>query len=246
MLLRVLGSSSQGNCYLLESEDETLIIECGISFKEIKKALYFNLRNVVGCLITHEHGDHSKAMQDLLRAGIAVYTSAGTSKAILKEKGIIEPCNRLNPIQSLKSFNIGNFMITPFDVKHDCAEPLGFIIHHKDTGDILFATDTYYIEYRFKNLSHILIEANYSIDILQKNIDNGLRESVASRLLCSHFELGNVKEFIKANDNPNLKNIVLLHLSDGNSNAKEFKEQIEKLTHKRVEIADKGLEIELN
>jgi len=243
MLLRVLGSSSAGNCYLLESEDETLIIECGISFKEIKKALYFNLRNVVGCLVTHEHKDHSKSLQDLLRAGINVYTSAGTSKAILKEKGIIEPCNRLKPIQSLKGFKIGGFDILPFDVKHDASEPLGFIVNHKDTGDILLATDTYYIEYRFKKLSHILIECNYSAEILeQNNIDEARKE----RLLRSHFSLENVKEFIKANDNPSLQNIVLLHLSDGNSNAKEFKEQIYELTGKRVEVADKGLEIELN
>lgn len=130
----------------------------------------------------------------------------------------------------------------PFDVKHDASEPLGFIINHKDTGDILFATDTYYIEYRFAKLSHILVECNYSTEILeQNNIDEARKE----RLLRSHFSLENVKEFIKANDNEGLQNVVLLHLSDGNSNAKEFKEQIHELTGKRVEVADKGLEIEL-
>lgn len=56
MKLKVLGSGSNANCYLLQSNSgETLIIECGVHLKEIKKALNFNMRNVVGCLISHEH-----------------------------------------------------------------------------------------------------------------------------------------------------------------------------------------------
>lgn len=55
MKLKVLGSSSKGNCYLLESDKEVLIIELGISFKEIKKALNFDISKVVGALVTHEH-----------------------------------------------------------------------------------------------------------------------------------------------------------------------------------------------
>jgi len=243
MLLKVLGSGSKGNCYLLESENETLIIECGISFKEIKIGLEFNLKNVVGCLITHEHKDHCKAMQDILKSGIDVYTSFGTARGIVKEDEVIETHHRLHYIKECESFEVGNFTIMPFDVKHDANEPLGFLIYHKDTGNILFATDTYYIEYRFINLSHILVECNYSAKILEQN---NIDEARTERLLKSHFELENCKEFIKANNSLTLKNVVLLHLSDGNSNAKEFKAAIEGLTHKRVEIADKGLEIELN
>lgn len=56
MLLKCLGSSSCGNCYLLKAENETLIVECGIKFKEIQKAMNFNISHIVGCLVTHEHG----------------------------------------------------------------------------------------------------------------------------------------------------------------------------------------------
>ena len=246
MKFRVLGSSSKGNCYLLESENETLIIEAGVSFKDMKIGLDFNLRNVVGCLVTHEHGDHSKSMRDLLKAGIDVYTSMGTARAVAEKYEVIETYHRLHFIKSFIGFKVGNFVVIPMDAHHDAAEPLAFIISHKEMGSLLFATDTYYLEYKFKNLHHILIECNYSEKILQRNIDNNLIETnVASRLSRSHMSLENVKELIKANNNPNLKNIVLLHLSDGNSNAKEFKEVMEDLTHKRVEIADKGLEIEL-
>ena len=55
MKLKVLGSGSAGNCYLLQNEKEILIIECGISYKKILQRLNFNLSSVVGCLISHEH-----------------------------------------------------------------------------------------------------------------------------------------------------------------------------------------------
>ena len=58
MKLIVLGSSSSGNCYILDNGKEALIIEAGIRFQEVKKALDFNLRKVVGCVVTHAHNDH--------------------------------------------------------------------------------------------------------------------------------------------------------------------------------------------
>ena len=149
--------------------------------------------------------------------------------------------------EAFVQFKIGGFTIMPFDVHHDVKEPLGFLINHKDMGTVLFATDTSYLEYRFKQLTNILIECNYSEKILLKNMDNdSIDSSTGIRIANTHMSLENCKELVKANDNPKLKNIVLLHLSDGNSNAKEFKEVMEELTHKRVEIADKGLEIEMN
>lgn len=246
MKLKVLGSSSKGNCYLLQNENETLIIEAGIPFKDIKIALDFNLKNIVGCLITHEHRDHSKAVKDIMKSGINVWMSEGTMLALNDKKS--NDFHRFPLLcEAFAQFKLGGFTIMPFDVHHDVAEPLGFLINHKDMGTLLFATDTCYLEYRFKELTNILIECNYSEKILLKNMANGsINDSTGVRIASTHMSFENCKEMIKANDNPNLKNIVLLHLSDGNSNAKEFKEQIHELTNKAVYVADKGLEIELN
>ena len=60
MKLKVLGSNSAGNCYILENDKEALIVEAGIDFRNVKKALGFNLSKVSGAIITHQHGDHSK------------------------------------------------------------------------------------------------------------------------------------------------------------------------------------------
>ena len=238
MKLKVLGSSSKGNCYILEDEKNIVIIDCGISYREILKGIDFNLAKVKFALSGHSHADHSKAIIDLMKNGVDVYVSKETATE-LNLSGY-----RLKIIKELKQFNVGEFMVLPFDLHHD-VHTLGFIIQHKSLGKLIYATDTSYIEYKFSGLNHILIEANYSKEILEKNIENGFDPVRAERIVRSHFSLENVKELVKANDNPKLKNVVLLHLSDGNSNAKEFKEQIHELTNKAVYVADKGLEIEL-
>lgn len=241
MKLKVLGSGSSGNCYLLENKKETLILECGLPYKTILKGLNFNLSNVVGCLVTHEHKDHSKSIFKLEDAGIDIYTSCGTLNAV--GDGL---SYRAHFIKSEKQFTIGQFTILPFETEHDAAESLGFLIQHNDFGKLLFITDSYYCKYKFTSLDHIMIECNYSMDILNKNIGEGLVHPVlANRLLKSHFNLENVKEFLKATDLTGVKEITLIHLSGSNSNAVQFKSDIERLTGKPVYIADKGLEIEL-
>lgn len=241
MKLKVLGSGSSGNCYLLENKKETLILECGLPYKTILKGLNFNLSNVVGCLVTHEHKDHSKAIFKLENAGIDIYASCGTLNAV--GDGL---SYRTHFIESEKQFTIDGFTILPFQTQHDAAEPLGFLMQHEEIGKMLFITDSYYCKYKFKGLDHIMIECNYSAEILENNIEQGLIPwSLRNRLLKSHFSLQNVKEFLRANDLSKVKDIILIHLSNGNSNAEQFKNEIERLTGKPVYIADKGLEIEL-
>ena len=73
-VLKVLSSGSKGNCYLLITPNETLIIEAGIRYKDILKGLDFKLDKVVGCLVSHEHKDHSKSIEYLIKNGIDIFT----------------------------------------------------------------------------------------------------------------------------------------------------------------------------
>ena len=242
MILKVLGSSSHGNCYIFENESEALILECGVSFKDVKKALDFNLQKVVGCVITHEHKDHCKAVQDILKARVPVYASAGTISA-MNPQGYFLPLI----VEAGVVFRIGNFKILPFDVKHDCAEPLGYMIQHEETGNVLFATDTYYLPNTFQGLNNILIECNYRIDILERNIEAGaIPEVVKNRTLESHMSFHTCRDALLANDLSAVNNVVLIHLSGDNSNAKEFQEGIRKATGKTVPVAAPGMTINFN
>lgn len=115
-----------------------------------------------------------------------------------------------------------------FETQHDAAEPLGFLIQDSiSEKKFLFATDTYYIKYKFKELNYMAIECNYCESILQENINNGkINAYLGERIRRSHFSLENVLEFLKANDLSKLEKLYLIHLSGSNADAKLFKEKI--------------------
>ncbi len=146
--------------------------------------------------------------------------------------------HRLNIIKTKQRFRIGTWTILPFETQHDAAEPLGFLLANQDGEKLLYATDTYFIRYCFQGLTHIMIEANYSLDILKRNVEAGaVPKKLKNRLLKSHFSLENMKRFLQANDLSNVEAIFLLHLSDGNSDAERFKREIQEISGKPVYIA---------
>lgn len=242
MELNIISTGSIGNAYILSNGDEALLIECGVNIKEIKRALDFDFSKVVGCIVTHEHMDHAKSVLEVTRLGIDVYASKGT----LKERYCLS-LPRTKTIKPKQMFQIGNFKIMPFDVKHDAAEPLGFLIEHPDCGKVLFLTDTYFCEYTFKGLNNIIIEANYSKEIIDRKFgaDSG-KEFLRNRILQSHFSLANCKDMLSANDLSLVNNIVLIHLSDSNSDEKQFQKEVSELTGKNVSVASKGMVIPFN
>jgi len=245
MKLQVINSNSAGNAYILESSTgEALLIECGVRFDQIKKALDFNIRKVVGCILTHEHGDHAKSINDVLKAGIKVYASAGTHQAC-KTTGH----HRTAVLKSGKEQMISSFLIKPFDVLHDVNEPLGFLIHHSECGTVLFMTDTKYCEYNFKGikLNNIIIEANYCQKIIDQRVADGANpQFLRDRVLQSHMSLDTCKRTLTTYDLGAVNNIVLIHLSDGNSHEARFKQEVQEQTGKVVHVATPGLKIPFN
>lgn len=238
MDLIILGSSSKGNCYLLANNTEALIIECGVSIFEVKKALDFSFAKVAGCLVTHEHGDHAKSIKEVMKAGVDVYTSRGTIRALALDV----THHRLKTIQASEAVNVGKFKVLPFSIEHDVAEPLGFIINHPETGNVLFITDSFYVRDTFKNIHNIIIEANFSQKIIDERVASGASpEFLRNRIFKSHMSIETCEKTLLANDLSKVQNIVLIHLSDGNSNATEFKAKIEGATGKNVYVADAGM-----
>lgn len=222
--IQVIGSSSKGNCYLLDDGHTKIMLECGVKISDVRKACNFELSKVAGCLISHEHGDHIKFLNDTLKSGIDCYMSNGTADAIGKEH------HRIKRLEVKKTFKLGSWTILPFDVQHDGSEPFGYLLSN-GKEKLLFVTDTYYVKYRFQGLTHIMVECNYSLPIVDANIELGrIHPSMKKRLLKSHFSLENVKEFFKANDLAAVEEIYLLHLSDTNSDEALFKKEIEALT----------------
>lgn len=133
-------------------------------------------------------------------------------------------------------FKVGSWSIMPFDVQHDVAEYMASCWLMRTVTSfclplIPITSNT------SLGLTHIMVECNYSNEILNENIKSGRTPPfMKRRLLQSHFSLENVKEFLKANDLSRVQEIWLLHLSESNSDEELFKEDIMKLTGKVVYI----------
>lgn len=235
MIIKCLASGSKGNSYAIDDGATVLLLEAGIKIKDMLHGYANMLDRVVGCLITHEHNDHAISVSKLHNYGVKVYASKGT---LVNCKNVDICKYGYIVIEAYKQFNIGSFVVLPFKAEHDCTEPLGYLIYSTVTKEkLLFATDTYYISNRFNALNYIMVECNYSEQILRDNLMNGsINDTLAKRLIQSHFSLENVKAFLKANDLRRVEEICLLHLSGKNGDSKFFKEEIQRITGKLVTV----------
>ncbi len=241
MRLNVLGSDSNGNCYVLQNDKEALIIEAGVRFSEVKKALKWQLSKVVGAVITHEHNDHAKYVRDFVSNGITVLALP----SVFRAKGI-DSLSFRKEIEPMHGYIVGSFRVFAMPVCHD-VPCVGFIIEHEDMGRMLFVTDTMMLEYRVPGLNHILLEANYAEDILDAKIEAGsVPLSMKPRLIHSHMEIETTKGILRANDLSGVNEIVLIHLSNGNSDERRFVREVQETSGKPVYAAVAGLELNLS
>lgn len=240
MFLSVLGSSSKGNCYILQNENEALIIEAGVRFAEVKKALGFNIRKVVGCLITHQHNDHAHYIDKMLENGF--YTLA--LPEVFSAKGV--KSTRSVHIQVGRGYKLGRYKVIPFPACHD-VPCVGYFIEHPECGRVMFLTDSCDCLQYFPGLNHVLIECNYSTSKLYEAVsEKRTLKSQIDRLPNSHMELQTCKAVLSDMDLSNVVNVVLLHLSNENSDRPHFISEIERLTGRIVYAAEPGLIINMD
>lgn len=141
MDIKVLASGSSGNCYMISDGSTDLLLDAGISIKRIQIGCDFNLSRIAGCLVTHSHGDHSKAVKDLLRKCVDVWMPEGE----MNELGI-QDCRRLHSLNRVGDdeytvFLVGTFDILPFRTEHDTPEPVAY---HDDAQVVDFQFRKFY------------------------------------------------------------------------------------------------------
>lgn len=239
--LKILGSGSSGNSYALIADNgEILAIEAGCKFMDFKKMIDWKISNVVGCIVTHEHLDHARYIKDFMQSGIPVYTAFETQSALETITG-----ERTIALSPNKSYQISSFTVVPFNVPHDTEiECYGYLIKHEEMGKLLFLTDLEYCKYDFSSMKveQIMVEANYSMDLVDRDEPN------YEYRLRGHMSLDTALKFISTNDNPALRNVVLIHLSDKSGDPALFKQKTEETVKygANVYIAEKGLEVDMN
>ena len=232
MKLSVLGSDSEGNSYILESDNECLILDAGVSIKEVKIALDFNISKIRGVLVTHNHADHSKYVADYEKMGIPVF----------------------KPYEGMTSINLRNtkFRVQTFHLTdknnefvHTNADGTeckcyGYYIKHPELGILVYATDCTFIKWNFSNVNHLLLEANYDMDELDYD-----ETAYLNHVFIGHQSIQTACDFISRHDGENLKNVVLCHLSSSHGKPTEFKDMASKATNANVYVAKKGMIAEL-
>ena len=227
MNFKSLASSSHGNAYTVSDGQTKLLLECGVSYKQLQKLTGFTLSDFKACLVTHEHKDHAKSAIDLLNRGMDVYMSYGTAQAL--------EANTAALVEHMEQFNVGSLDIVPFTTFHDAKEPLGFLIKSRVDGDVLaFATDTVNLRYKFPGLNILAIEANYDKCVLDRC--EKLPEKVRHRITNSHMEIDTLCDYLSTLDLSECREIHLLHLSDATSREAEFIAKVERLVPRNIKV----------
>lgn len=211
---------------MVSDGEHRLGIEAGLPFREYRRLLGFGVTSLAGVLCSHSHGDHARAVKQLLKAAVDVYASAGTFNALG-----VEGSHRAHIIASRRPAQIGAWKVLPFDIPHDAPEPLGFLIEGPSGDRLLFATDASYLPYRFERLNMIALEVNFSLEELSRRVLAGAVDPlVAGRTIRNHASLERALETLKANDLSKVREIHLLHLSSGNASEVEFKRAVQEAT----------------
>lgn len=240
MKLIVINSNSAGNSYALDAGGEILLLEAGMKMADVKRAINFRLQDVVGCVVTHVHGDHAKYATEYAKFGVKVYCNDD----VVNNKYF--PFGMSYDVMSGKTYHIGSFSVTPFDVAHD-VPCLGYLVRHPEMGILLFATDTYKLPVTFKGVDHFLIEANYSDELLKQNVWKGsINKAQADRIMLSHMSLEYTVNYLLSCDAKSAKTITLCHLSERNSDPDMFKQTVAGAFGVPTFIAKKNLIIDLS
>ena len=172
--LHILSSGSKANAFILESDDELLLIDQGLSFREFSKRAQFlgiDIEKIKGILVTHEHMDHI--------AGIPYTAHRLDATVFSTEKTIARIASggkygfRVRNIDKDRLFTVGCFKCTAFEIMHDAADPVGFSITMHEGETLCFATDTGKVTNRMMSYigscDHIILEANHDHSMLYKN-----------------------------------------------------------------------------
>ena len=231
MLLKVISTGSQaGNCYALIADNgEILLLDFGCEPNKILRGIGYRVSDVCGALLTHMHGDHVKAYRWLFQNGIPIYTNDETAEhfeIISGEKMIGKP-ERI-------PFYVGSYRVTPFYLPHDNTPNFGFLIDLPcDAGLLLYATDFEYLPYTFKSLkiNFFLLECNHQADLVDRS------EAKYEHSLRGHSEIETVKEIVRVNKTPDMRNLVLCHLSDGWSDPETMQKEVQSVAGKWVSVA---------
>jgi phosphoribosyl 1,2-cyclic phosphodiesterase len=232
----VLGSGSGGNCALIETEKTALLVDAGLSCRQITQRLAAvgrSLADLHGIVITHEHSDHIAALGVLCKSKpLPVFANRQTAESIVCDNGA-----RISwrIFETGSHFEVGDLTVESFSIPHDAQDPVGFVIHNCNAS-IGVVTDlghaTRVVADRVRAVDALVIESNHDVKMLQDN--PGRPWATKQRILSRHGHLSNedAAKFVGEIATSRLRHVVLAHLSrDCNKPELAHKVMAEQLRH---------------
>ncbi len=218
--LTVLGSGSSGNCAVVSTGATTLLVDAGLSARQICLRLElagFSPDRIDGILLTHEHQDHTQGLRIFCqKRAIPLLCTALTREALARDGSFRAP-PAWRVMQTGSRFAFRDLEIECFPVPHDAVDPVGFAIAD-DESRLGFLSDvghiTHLIRDRLAGADSLFVEANYDHALLEA--DTKRPWSIKQRISSRHGHLSNQQtaELIDELAHPALHQIVLGHLSD--------------------------------
>ncbi|MFT4297680.1 MAG: MBL fold metallo-hydrolase [Candidatus Woesearchaeota archaeon] len=218
-----IASGSNGNCYFLESGGDSVLVDAGISCKELNlrmEQMKLKLSRIGGVFITHEHSDHIRGLETLAkRFEVPIYLTEGTLKAkMLKLNDRL-----INIVRDGSKIGIGNIKVNAFSKSHDAAEPCSYMLH-SGKFNVSVMTDIgkvcSNVVDNIKNSDVAFLESNYDENMLM----NGRYPYFLKNRITG--ERGHISNYqaalaVMQHATKRLKHVFLSHLS-GNNNTPEL------------------------
>ena len=222
LTVSVLGSGSRGNATFVKTDRVRLLIDAGLSRKEIAKRLESigeDPDGIDAILITHEHSDHSCGLKTILKdLPVQVFATGGTLRALHTQDYELNGSSLVS-VHAEEPFTIGDAEILPFSVPHDAAEPVAFSVKYNGIK-ITQLTDIGYLPDAVAQKLHgshmLILESNHDLEMLRVG---PYPWNLKQRLMGRYGHLSNtaVAQFIRDRYDGVADHVMLAHLSSKNN-----------------------------
>lgn len=217
--IKVIASGSSGNCTAVNFGKVTILLDAGIGFDRIQRALKF--KNPTAALITHEHGDHAKpsTIAELLKRGVDVYMTKGTAEALKLDKS-----HRLHLIESGTRYELDEIKFYATPTIHDAAEPVMYSIGNAKFA-VRYIVDSGEVPLKVAPADYLLIEANYlTSKLMNSNVDQTQKERISK----NHLSVEKVLEWLGHNIFlDRAREIHLIHISKRHGDGEIFRQMVQ-------------------
>ena len=245
------GSGSSGNCYLLATATDTLLIDIGVGLRGLKKNCRdygYSLSQVRHVLVTHDHADHIKCVGSMSHDyHLPVYATRIVHQGIDRNYCVARKVSgELRQYLDVGvTVQLGEFSVTPFSVPHDSSDNVGYMIEVQNTTFCIITDAGCVTEEMASYISraqHLVIEANHDCEMLQHGpYPQHLKERITNGT--GHLNNEACAQAIANHMSECLRNVWLCHLSEENNHPELARKTVETILRSYGIVVGKDIDL---